>query len=158
MKQTFGHIVNEIISRNIQLKLKRMNLYLLIVQLLVLLFPNKISATKSLVDLDSVHSENECQILNEKYWTIIEEFYGSINLISLYLIHPAKPNALKFALPTTLLEQIPKSMLILLIFQYCIVNNNLLFIIHASCFPLQNYFTCSIHLYRARLCRNVSNH
>lgn len=89
-----------------------MILHRFVVSLLVLLLRNGMGASISLQSFDPIDSDGECAIFNEKYWTIIEEFYGSINLISFYFIHPNKPNASTFHLSSTLLNQLPKSTLI----------------------------------------------
>lgn len=96
-----------------------MKLYLLVVPLVVLLLPVKVGAT-GILSLKNISSNNsdggECLIRNEKYWKIIKDFYGSISLVSLYFIHPFKPNASTLALSSTLLQEIPKSMFYLHIF------------------------------------------
>lgn len=83
-----------------------------VVSVLISLFLNKVSAinTLSLEKFGRDNIDGECQIRNEKYWTTIREFYGSVNLVSIYFIHPFKPNASTFTLSNTLLQQIPKSM------------------------------------------------
>lgn len=53
--------------------------------------------------------EESCRIINDDYFKVMEQFYGSVNLISLYFIHPNKPNASSFELSNDLLIQIPKS-------------------------------------------------
>lgn len=63
---------------------------------------NIISSAKS---SDSV----KCMINNQKYWNIIEKFYESTKLISLYFIHPNEPNTSHLDLLSILLEQFPKS-------------------------------------------------
>lgn len=50
-----------------------------------------------------------CEILDEELWNVIEWFFGSSNLVSIYFIHPHKPNGLQFDLLRALLEEIPKS-------------------------------------------------
>lgn len=52
-----------------------------------------------------------CKISNEELWNVIERFYGSSNLVSIYFIHPQKPNASQFDLSSALLQGIPKSKL-----------------------------------------------
>lgn len=87
-----------------------MKSYLSLVQLVLLFHAIKMSALISSEFPDLWDSKNECKIFNEKYWNFIEEFYGSINLVSLYFIHPFKPKPSTFSISTTLLEQLPKSM------------------------------------------------
>lgn len=95
-------------------KMKFTFLFILILSLMF--FTNKviskgierITALNSISISDS-DSNVECNIVNHQYWNIIEQFYGSTKLISLYFIHSNDSNPSHFDLLQILLEQIPKS-------------------------------------------------
>lgn len=90
-----------------------MKTYLWQVSLFSLLVANKVVSVEIGKFIADSTEFNECTIFNEKYFKLIEQFYGSINLISLYFIHPNLPNGSQFDLSSILLEQIPKSKIFL---------------------------------------------
>lgn len=84
--------------------------YLWFISLLLLLklIPNLVFTVKLQTSIP-IESKRLCKIQNDNYYKVIQQFYGSMNLISFFFIHPNKPNALSFDLSNHLLLQISKS-------------------------------------------------
>lgn len=89
--------------------IQKMKWFSLFILFLIFLFKRNV-VTINLDRFISSNSTNECEIMDKNYWTTIQQFYGSVNLISIYFIHPHKPNSSNLKLSSILLEQIPKSM------------------------------------------------
>lgn len=83
------------------------SIYILLYSIFVM--PTNVVFAVELENLIGSNSEESCRIINEDYFKVMKQFYGSVNLISLYFIHPNKPNASSFELSNDLLSQIPKS-------------------------------------------------
>lgn len=78
---------------------------------LLLFLVNKINSNgvENIISSAESSDSNKCMINNPKYWKIIEEFYESTKLISMYFIHPNEPDTSHLDLLSVLLEQFPKS-------------------------------------------------
>lgn len=78
---------------------------------LLFFFVNKINSNgvENIISSAQSSDSDKCMINNPKYWKIIEEFYKSTKLISLYFIHPNEPSISHLDLLSVLLEQFPKS-------------------------------------------------
>lgn len=124
-------------------------IYILLYSIFVM--PTNVVFAVELENVIASDSEESCRIINEDYFKVMKQFYGSVNLISLYFIHPNKPNASSFELSNDLLSQIPKS------------NFSDIFPFHFEfrylyCFLFRNELFCNIsgHRYRMWLCEIVS--
>lgn len=82
---------------------------LVLLYLLLFVITNKVFEAEL---QNSLTYSKECKVLNGDYYKIIEHFYGPVNLISIYFIHPNEPSASSLDLSNDLLNQIPKSNII----------------------------------------------
>lgn len=116
--------------------------------LLLFVITNKVLA----VELQNflTYPKEECTVRNGDYFKIIEHFFGSVSLISLYFIHPNEPSASSLDLSNNLLNQIPKSNCIQQYFSN--ISNNFWFIL----FRDQLFRNLSSHRHRMWLCKIIN--